>query len=500
MVVFKKPKISKILLINAPRGYISSEYGLGYQLPLGLVLIGGPLVDAGYEVKLLDADAKRMNIEQVVSQARQWQPHLIGISHTGSTAAHPQTAKVIKALKTALPETLIVYGGVYPSFAFRYIMQSLPEVDIIVRGEGEQITLELLFALNNNKSLREVKGLVWRDNGSLVINKAAPLIQDLDRYRPGWELVDWSLYKLLGWRSAGVQFSRGCPNSCDFCGQWIFWKRYRHRSPELFVAQIKELVTKYKVEHIWPADEHFCADRESLIKILNGIIKEKIKVSLSINASVDSILRDKDILYLYKKAGIDFIALGVESDNDEVVQGFGKSSFQMASEALRLLKKHSIISCANVIFGLENETFTTIWKKFWRLRRMDPDFVNATYLTPHFWTPRGAKVPLEAVIQPDQSKWGYRNQVIHTPHLAPWQLFLGVKLTEFFLHIRPSRLWRTLLTFDKETRKFSRRALYHAFIVWLVETFYDFPKTKFVAPGEFKNCPQAKAALLPRNS
>lgn len=492
-------QISKVLLINAPRGYISSEYGLGYQVPLGLVLIGGPLKDAGYEVKLLDADAKRLSIEEVVAEANCFQPHVIGISHTGSTAAHPQVAKTIKALKKQLPQTLIIYGGVYPTFAFRHIMHSLPEVDFIVRGEGEAVILDLLSTLNQKRPLKEVAGIVWRENNNIVVNKAAPLIENLDKYRPGWELVDWSLYRLLGWRSAGVQFSRGCPNSCDFCGQWVFWKTYRHRRPENFIAQLRELVTKYKVEHIWPADEHFCADRDSLVQILKGIIKHKINVSMSINASVDSILRDKDILPLYKQAGIDFIALGVESDNDAVVQGFGKSSYEMAREALRLLKKHSIISCANVIYGLEDETIATIWKRFWRLRQMDPDFVNATYLTPHFWTPRGSKIPISAIIQPDQGKWGYRNQVVYTPNLAPWQLFIGVKLTEFFLHIRPSRLWRTLLTFDKKTRKFSRRALYRAFIVWLVETFFDFPKTKFVAPGQFANCPQQIQALLPRN-
>lgn len=492
-------KVNKILLTNAPRGYISSEYGLGYQIPLGLVLVGGPLVDAGYEVKLLDADAKKLSIDEVVKVAKQFQPDLIGISHTGSTAAHPHAAKTIKALKAALPETYIVYGGVYPTFAFRYIMQTLSEIDFIVRGEGEAVMLDLVSALNDKRQLKDVPGIVWRDQGEPVVNPAAPLIQNLDAYRPGWELVDWPLYRLLGWRSAGVQFSRGCPNNCDFCGQWVFWKKYRHRSPENFVAQVKELVTKYKVEHIWPADEHFCADRESLIKILTGIVNEKIKVSLSINASVDSILRDKDILPLYKKAGIDFIALGVESDNDEVVQAFGKSSYEMAGEALRLLKKHSIISCANVIYGLEDESFATMWKKFWRLRQLDPDFVNATYLTPHFWTPRGSKIPIAAIIQPNQERWGYRNQVVHTPNLAPWQLFLGVKLTEFFLHIRPSRLWRTLLTFDKETRKFSRRALYRAFVVWLVETFFDFPKTKFLSPGQFSRCPELIKALLPHN-
>ena len=492
-----KPK--RILLVNARRGYTSSEYGLGYQVPLGLVFLAGPLIDAGFEVKLIDADAARMSAGELARESSLFSPDIIGISHTGSTAAHSTVKKSIENLHGASPDARIVYGGIYPSFAFRAIMREVPEVDFIARGEGEAIMVGLAEAIRDGSALGDIEGLVWRDDEGMVVNRAARPITDLDQYRPGWELVEWDRYKLLGQRASGLQFGRGCPNTCNFCGQWIFWKRYRHRSPKNFVDQIELLVNKYGIEHIWPADEHFAADREALIEVLNDIIERGITISLSINTSVDTVIRDRDILHLYKKAGVDFAALGVESDNDDVSEAFGKSSYEMACEAMSLLRKEGVLTCANVIFGLEDETFKTLWRRFFRIKKMDPDFLNATYLTPHFWTPVGAKVPIDKIIQPDTSLWGYRNQVVDTQHLTPGQLFVGVKATEFFMHIRPSRIWRAIFPYDKQVGRMGRRGLWRAFVVWMIEVVTERPR-RAIAPGEFRHYPESVNILFPRKA
>jgi anaerobic magnesium-protoporphyrin IX monomethyl ester cyclase len=491
-------KRTRILLINPRRGFTSSEYGLGYQIPLGLVKISGPLIDAGYKVRLIDADAERMGLDELLKEAKLFSPDILGVSHTGSTAAHLQVVKAIKALRSVLPKAKIVYGGVYPTFAFRWLMESIPEIDVIVRGEGEATMLELVSAFAEEKPLSEVLGIVWRDNQKIKVNQTRPPLKNLDDYRSGWELVNWNLYKLLGDKAAGVQFSRGCPNACGFCGQWIFWRCYRHKSPEIFASEIKYLADTYGVRHVWPADEHFTADRQALEKVLRLLANQKPRVSLSINASVDSVIRDKDILPLYKEAGIDFVAMGVESDDDEVVAGFGKTSYQMAYEAVRLLRRNKILACVNVIYGLEDESWRTIWRKYRRLRKMNPDFVNATYLTPHFWTPMGSKVPIDKLIQPDLSKWGYRHQIVDTPNLTPRQLFIGVKATEFFLHLRPRHLLKFLFSIDKPTGRMFRRALWQALIVWLVEIFSDHPKVKFLSPGEIEKFPELVRLAMPR--
>ncbi len=488
----------RILLLNPKRRYLANEYGFGYQMPLGLVFIGGPLVDAGFEVKIVDADAEKLSIEKVIKIINEFNPFAIGVSHTGSTASHPTVVEAIKRIKRNNPQTKIVYGGVYPTFAYRSIIEEVDEIDFIVRGEGEATALDLFSALRDGRDPASVKGIAWRHDNQTVVNTPRPPIDNLDDYRPGFELVNWKVYDLLGRRSSGIQLGRGCPNVCDFCGQWIFWKKYRRRSPKVFVDQVEHLAKTYNVRAIWPADEHFAADREALLEILEDLIARNIRVSLSINTSVDAIIRDKDIMHLYKKAGVDFAAIGIESDSDDVIDSIhtSKSSYTRACEAVQILKDNQIVACANVIYGLENESFKTIARKARRLIKMDPDFLNAMYLTPHFWTPAGARTNPAQVIQPDLARWDYRHQIMNVEGMSARQLFAAVKITEALLHARPKRLWRGL-TGEKNARWMSMYGMYKAFGVWVME-IAEFAKTKFAKPGVLADQqPDKIKSLLP---
>ena len=124
-----------------------------------------------------------------------------------------------------------------------------------------QTAVVLAAALERgHNALADVRGLTWRDGDSIRTNPSRPPIADLDRYRPAWELVDWDAYQLFGFgRAAGIQFSRGCTLACTYCGQWNFWRRWRHRSPQHFVDQLELLAHGYGVRIVWFADENFAA-------------------------------------------------------------------------------------------------------------------------------------------------------------------------------------------------------------------------------------------------
>ncbi len=109
---------------------------------------------------------------------------------------------------------------------------------------------------------------------------------------------------------------------------------------------------------------------------------------------------------------------------------------------MRLLRENNIVSLTNIIYGLEEESPTTIFEKFKGLLELDSDILNAMYLTPHFWTAQGKATEPYDVIQIDQDKWSYRNQVLATRNLPPIGLFFGVKLTEILFHLRPKALKR----------------------------------------------------------
>jgi anaerobic magnesium-protoporphyrin IX monomethyl ester cyclase len=294
---------------------------------------------------------------------------------------------------------------------------------------------------------------------------------------------------MFGFRNAaGLQFSRGCTLTCTYCGQWMFWKKWRHRSPENVVEQLKILANQYGVRIVWFADENFAADRDTAKHILRLIAEADLGLSLNLNMTAADVVRDADLIPLYKRAGVDYIVMGIETLNDNVVVNIRKNNpFEISREAVRLLRENNIISLTNIIYGLEEESWKTIFEKFKGLLELDSDIMNAMYLTPHFWTAQGKATQPERVIQLDQDKWSYRNQVLATPYLRPFELFLGVKLTESLFHLRTKALKRLFLGKDKRYLQIMRHSMWVGIKVILAEIFEFFLQTKFSPLGRLKS-------------
>jgi len=444
-----------LVLLTPRRRFIANRFGLGYQIPLGLVLLGGPLLDVGHRVRLIDNDVLGWDDARLVRELAADPPDAVLLGHTGSTAAHPVAMQTARALHQHFPQLKIIYGGVYPTYAAETILRENPAIDVIVRGEGEATIVALAEALaNGQRDFSQIAGITWRVGEQICVNPPRPPIANLDVYRPGWELVNWNAYQLFGFgRSAGLQFSRGCPLTCTYCGQWSFWRRWRHRSPENFVNELESLARDYGVRIVWLADENFAADREAARHVLELIVERGLQLSLNLNMTAADVVRDADLMPLYKRAGVDNIIMGIEALDDATVANVRKNNpLAVSMQAVQILRANHIVSLVNVnvIYGLADETPLSLWRTFWQLLKLDPDILNAVYVTPHFWTPLGKQTEPGQIIQPEQALWTYRNQIIRTPNLQPWQLFLGVKLTEAFFHARPRALWRLL--FAKEAR------------------------------------------------
>ena len=487
----------KVLLINPARHFIANHFGVGYLTPLGLVSIGGPLLDAGYTVRLIDHDAYGWSFKRLVREVGKFQPDYVLLGHSGSTAAHKVALQTIHEIKKSYTNIKIIYGGVYPSYADQGILRECQDIDFIVRGEGEQTTVELIHAIENLESLEKVEGITWRKGSQIIANRSRAPIQNLDAYRLGWELVDWPIYRMFGFRrAAGLQFSRGCPLTCSYCGQWMFWKKWRHRSPENIVEQLKLLKNQYGVDYVWFADENFSADRETLKRLLELIIQSRLNLSLNINMTAADVVRDADIIHLYKSAGVDYMVMGVESLKDEVIVNIRKNNpFAVSKEAVRLLRQHNILSLTNIIYGLEDESWRTIREKFENLLELDSDILNACYIMPHFWTSQGKTVKPSDVIQSDLNKWSYRNQVVATPYLKPSELFLGVKFTEALFHLRSKALKRIFFSKDKRYRQIMRSSMWAGIRVILAEIYEFLFQTKFSPQGSLEKLPGLETHL-----
>lgn len=452
----------KILLFNPPHPAIGSRIPREHLPPLGLLSVGGPLLDAGHQVKLLDAEFGPMTMTRAVSEARDYYPDAVLIGHSGSTSGHPSAMRFARAVRSALPNAWIIYGGVFPTYHWAQIMEHEPAVDFIVRGEGEETVVRLMTALEREEPLQDVAGIVFRENtgpgprrvveesrypaGKVLATSPAPVIRDLDSCRVGWELIDHTRYTYYGKRRAVVaQFSRGCPHHCHYCGQHGFWRAWRHRDPVKFAAELARLHREQAVELINLADENPTADREAWKAFLEAVIAENVPLVLIGTTRATDIVRDADILHLYRRAGVARFLLGMESTDEKTLQAIHKGSTKAIDrEAIRLMRMHGIISMAAWVAGFAQEKDADYWRTLRQLLEYDPDQIQALYATPHSWTPFALQEAKHRVVQTDLSRWDYKHQVLESTQVPNWRVLLWVKLIETVCQLRPKSLLRLL--------------------------------------------------------
>jgi anaerobic magnesium-protoporphyrin IX monomethyl ester cyclase len=461
----------RVLLLNPPHPAVSSRCHDGQMPPLGLLAVGGPLMDAGHELRLIDGEIGPLSLQEIVSAAAAWMPDAVLVGHSGSTSAHPVIARIARASKTVMPRVWLVYGGGYPTYPPAEILAAHPEIDVVVRGEGEATAPLLLAALESAASLAEVPGIAWREAGVPRLNPSAATIQDLDAFRVGWELIeDWDRYQYWGaGRAAVVQFSRGCPHLCSYCGQRGFWTRWRYRDPRRVAAEIGWLHRAHGVGFVDLADENPTTSKRLWTEFLEALIAENVPVQLVATIRAGDIVRDADILHLYKKAGFSRILMGMETTDDATLARIRKGSTTTTDrEAVRLLRRHDILSQVAYVVGFEEETDRDYFRGLRQLLAYDPDQINAMYVTPHRWTPFYRESANRRVVATDQSRWDYRHQVLAT-RVPPWRVFLWVKLTEAIVQLRPRALRRVFAHRDPAIRKALRWCYGVGRRAWLFE-------------------------------
>jgi anaerobic magnesium-protoporphyrin IX monomethyl ester cyclase len=309
-------------------------------------------------------------------------------------------------------------------------------------------------ALQNGTSLEAIAGLAFRRAGVPCATPAAPLILDLDSCRIAWELIDFRRYTYWGDRRAVVaQFSRGCPHACSYCGQHGFWTRWRHRDPRRFAAELAWLHRTHGVEVVNLADENPLASREAWRSFLEALIAEQVPLTLVGSARADDIVRDADILPLYKQAGVARFLLGIERYDEATLQKIRKGGTpEKDREAIGLLRRHDIISMATYVVGFEEENAGDYLHGLRQLLSYDPDQIQLLFVTPHRWTPLFREAGGRRIIQTDIRRWDYKHQVLATRTMPAWRVLLWAKFIEAVMQLRPRSLWRMLAHRDPSIR------------------------------------------------
>jgi anaerobic magnesium-protoporphyrin IX monomethyl ester cyclase len=230
-----------------------------------------------------------------------------------------------------------------------------------------------------------IEGIAFRDGEEIVATAAHAPIQKLDTLQPDWSILDWDKYIYIptGQRVAIPNFARGCPFTCSFCSQWKFWRTYRTRSPKHFVDEIETLKKEHDVGFFILADEEPTINRQKFIALCEELIARDLDIQWGINTRVTDILRDEDVLPLYRKAGLVHVSLGTEASSQLNLELFRKETTVAENKkAIRLIREAGMVAEAQFIVGLDNETKETIEDTFKWAMDWECDMANWVMYTP----------------------------------------------------------------------------------------------------------------------
>lgn len=345
----------KVVLVNPPE--VKFKVTKDPMPPLGLAMLAAMLEQENISVSIIDGALDKIDVEKIGDIVKDEQPAVIGV--TGTTWNRFDSFETMRILKKELPDIPIIYGGPHATFATEDTLQNLPEVDIVVKGEGEYIFPKLVKAIFAGKDISTIDGIGFRKNGEIVINKNALPIADIDELpQPARHLLKIKEYNetLFGKKSTTVMTSRGCPIECVYCSTSMLWgKSYRCRSPKLIGDEIESLIEKYGIEAVWFFDDTLTLRRNHVEGLISEIKSRNLDIIWYCEVRVNTV--DKELLKAMYDAGCRYISFGVETGSPRILKTINKGiTLPQVENVIDWCNELGIETKAFFMLGLPDET------------------------------------------------------------------------------------------------------------------------------------------------
>jgi len=382
----------RILLINPPMGniiattqppFIVAEKG-SYP-PLGLLYIATMIKSkTGHKVKILDCQFERMGYDQIKEEIRKYSPDIVGITLITSMLMDAlKLADIVKECATILRRDIIVVGGGPHATIFPDETIGLKNFDYVFSGEAEFSFLSFVNNIHDPGSLRNIPGIVFKENGTIVKGPPNYFIEDLDSLPiPDRGLLNYEQYKNLlagrGIMTTSIT-SRGCPYQCIFCER--LGKRFRAASAGYVIREIEDCLG-LGIDEIFFHDDTFTIDKKRVMEICRLIEEKKLKFKFSLRSRVNTI--DEEMIRALKRAGCRRISFGVESGVQRILDRIKKDiTLKQAEDAFSLSKKYGITTLADFMIGHPDERVEDIYATLNFAKRLNPDYVQFSITTPY---------------------------------------------------------------------------------------------------------------------
>lgn len=383
----------KILFVEPPKDFwfVMGEY---LPPPLGILQLAAYLekVNNDVEIEVLDCQANKIDWRGLEKYIEKFNPDIVAPSSLATCNAYT-AVRTVEVAKKVNPEILTVVGGQHFTATVRESLETYPEIDIVIRGEGEQTLAELVDAYAKGRAISYIKGLSFRHNGKVYHTPQRALIKNLDALPfPGYHFVKDVIHKYHFTMMAGsstryalIEGSRGCLHNCSFCSQWVFWQgMWRVKSPKRIADEMQFLYENYGTRFFWLTDDNF-----GLGKHTNELCDEIIKRGFAddimwfMQARCDEVVNNSNLLPKLRKAGNRWILLGVESPSELTLKSFNKKIRpEDSKKAIKLLKQNDIFAQATLIIGERKDSAKSIARLREFVNEIDPDLAIFMILTP----------------------------------------------------------------------------------------------------------------------
>ena len=484
----------RILLIH-PNYHSGGAEIAGNWPPAWAAYLTGSLKAAGYaDIRFVDAMTNDLSDDRIREIIAAEKPDVVGA--TSITPSIYKAERALQIAKEAAPDCVTVLGGIHATFMYSQVLAEAPWIDAIVRGEGEEIIVDLVRTIDEGRWPADrdaVKGIAYAEGEGterqIIATAAAPTVKDLDAITADWGILEWDKYNYipLNRRVAIPNMARGCPFTCSFCSQWKFWRDYRIRDPKKVVDEIEKLYKEHDVRFFILADEEPTINRKKFIQFCEELIARGLPehVQWGINTRVTDILRDESLLPLYRRAGLLHVSLGTEAAAQMKLDRFNKETKVADNKkAIQLLRDNGIVVEAQFIVGLENETAETLEETYRMAMDWKPDLANWSMYTPWPFTDLFRELTDKVEV------WDFDKYNFVTPIIRPAAMDRAELLDRVMNNYRRFYMFKAFFSYPWSGSGLRRRYLLgclYAFLKSGVQrSFYDLGKVGYWGPQSKK--------------
>lgn len=380
--------MKNILFINPSRRVVAEEKdnlftNESLTPSLGIGYLAAYCRQYGIEVDILDLRLPHRNLKNVEDFLRNKRYSMVGI--TAFTNEVFFAGIIAKFIKKQFPDMLIAIGGPHASIDPEGTLDEFPDFDVAVAGEGEKTLLELINNIDrkNENNFINIPGLALRKNGEILLTEKREEIEDIDILPfPAWDLFELRYYRKGLFM---VMTSRGCPYNCYFCTPHYLGRKIRMRNYLKVVDEIEYINKNFKAVKIQFADAMISILNDNVSRLCDEITRRGLDKKIQWDCETRADCLDLQLLNKMKKAGCQWVAIGVETGNEKILRDIiGKQETKNhIREAVQLCKKAGIRVRCFFVLGHYTETVETIRETIRFALELNPDALAFGLLVPN---------------------------------------------------------------------------------------------------------------------